>query len=185
MLVDEGKLVRVVAGSMRRVPTRQDLKPKFTMQTLAFTLAHRCRSILITMSEPSTPWLATLRLRLMCLAPRNNWSSDRRPHHHTGKTHTRFTALGGAPMDGPRHIWWNFVSSRKDRISVPGEVEFIPLQSLNPKGCGIPDPPDTSSVIQSATTHLPTQMPAAKVLPRQAQLFEPAEGYSSAVRRSR
>ena len=45
------------------------------------------------------------------------------------------------PMDGPRHIWWNFVSSRKDRIEqakaewtaghfqkVPGdEIEFIPL----------------------------------------------------------
>jgi redox-sensitive bicupin YhaK (pirin superfamily) len=23
---------------------------------------------------------------------------------------------GGAPMDGPRHVWWNFVSSREDRI---------------------------------------------------------------------
>ena len=48
---------------------------------------------------------------------------------------------GGAPMDGPRHIWWNFVSSSKDRIEqakadwkaghfdkVPGdEIEFIPL----------------------------------------------------------
>ena len=43
-------------------------------------------------------------------------------------------------MDGPRYIWWNFVSSRKERIeqekadwsvgrfdSVPGETEFIPL----------------------------------------------------------
>ncbi len=49
--------------------------------------------------------------------------------------------VGGAPMDGPRHIWWNFVSSRKDRIEaakadwkagrfdlVPGDSkEFIPL----------------------------------------------------------
>jgi len=48
--------------------------------------------------------------------------------------------LGGEPMDGPRYIWWNFVSSSKDRIeaakadwqakrfaSVPGETEFIPL----------------------------------------------------------
>jgi redox-sensitive bicupin YhaK (pirin superfamily) len=49
--------------------------------------------------------------------------------------------LGGAAMDGPRHLWWNFVSSRKDRIEqakaewaaghfakVPGdEIEFIPL----------------------------------------------------------
>jgi redox-sensitive bicupin YhaK (pirin superfamily) len=24
--------------------------------------------------------------------------------------------LGGEPMDGPRHIWWNFVSSSEDRI---------------------------------------------------------------------
>ncbi|MGD0419260.1 MAG: pirin family protein [Xanthobacteraceae bacterium] len=51
--------------------------------------------------------------------------------------------IGGAAMDGPRHIWWNFVSSRKDRIEaakadwkagrfdvVPGDtVEFIPLPS--------------------------------------------------------
>ena len=49
--------------------------------------------------------------------------------------------IGGAAMDGPRHIWWNFVSSRKDRIEaakadwregrfdvVPGDIEeFIPL----------------------------------------------------------
>jgi redox-sensitive bicupin YhaK (pirin superfamily) len=52
-----------------------------------------------------------------------------------------FVILGGAPMDGLRHIWWNFVSSRKERIEqakaewkaghfgkVPGdEIEFIPL----------------------------------------------------------
>mgnify|MGYP001034622346 CR=1 FL=1 len=28
----------------------------------------------------------------------------------------RVMLLGGEPMDGPRHIWWNFVSSSKDRI---------------------------------------------------------------------
>ena len=52
----------------------------------------------------------------------------------------RLMLLGGEPMDGPRHIWWNFVSSSKERIeqakvdwkeerfaSVPGETEFIPL----------------------------------------------------------
>ncbi|CAN1491700.1 COG1741 Pirin-related protein [Rhabdaerophilaceae bacterium] len=57
-----------------------------------------------------------------------------------GLTNARFMVLGGEPMDGPRHIWWNFVSSRKERIdqakadwaagrfdSVPGENEFIPL----------------------------------------------------------
>jgi len=26
------------------------------------------------------------------------------------------TGTGGAPMGGPRYIWWNFVSSRPERI---------------------------------------------------------------------
>lgn len=53
----------------------------------------------------------------------------------------RLLALGGEPMEGPRHIWWNFVSSSKERIEqakadwksghfgrIPGdEQEFIPL----------------------------------------------------------
>jgi redox-sensitive bicupin YhaK (pirin superfamily) len=52
----------------------------------------------------------------------------------------RLMLLGGEPLDGPRHMWWNFVSSSKDRIEqakadwqagrfglVPGETEFIPL----------------------------------------------------------
>ena len=52
----------------------------------------------------------------------------------------RLIVLGGEPMDGPRHIWWNFVSSSKDQIeqakldwklgrfaAVPGETDFIPL----------------------------------------------------------
>jgi len=59
----------------------------------------------------------------------------------TAASDAHFVVLGGAPMDGPRHIWWNFVSSSKDRIEqakadwkaghfdkVPGdEIEFIPL----------------------------------------------------------
>lgn len=48
--------------------------------------------------------------------------------------------LGGDPMDGDRHIWWNFVASDRASIEraktrwrngefakVPGETEFIPL----------------------------------------------------------
>ncbi len=59
----------------------------------------------------------------------------------TAKTACRLMLMGGEPMDGPRHIWWNFVSSSKERIeqakeewrqgrfdTVPGdEDEFIPL----------------------------------------------------------
>jgi redox-sensitive bicupin YhaK (pirin superfamily) len=53
----------------------------------------------------------------------------------------RVILFGGAPLDGPRHIWWNFVSSSKERIErakqewkdgafglIPGDAsEFIPL----------------------------------------------------------
>jgi hypothetical protein len=52
----------------------------------------------------------------------------------------RCMVLGGEPADGPRQIWWNFVSSSEERLErarqdwklgrfapVPGESEFIPL----------------------------------------------------------
>jgi redox-sensitive bicupin YhaK (pirin superfamily) len=28
----------------------------------------------------------------------------------------RLVLTGGEPLDGPRHLWWNFVSSRRERI---------------------------------------------------------------------
>ena len=40
----------------------------------------------------------------------------RRDHARRRATPARLLLLGGEPMDGPRHIWWNFVSSRQDRI---------------------------------------------------------------------
>ena len=53
-------------------------------------------------------------------------------------------------MDGPRHVWWNFVSSSAERIeqakadwrdgrlgSVPGDSEFIPL----PNSAGVQTQP--------------------------------------------
>jgi redox-sensitive bicupin YhaK (pirin superfamily) len=56
------------------------------------------------------------------------------------KTDCRLMFLGGAALEGPRYIWWNFVSSRKERIesakedwkrgrfaAVPDESDFIPL----------------------------------------------------------
>ncbi len=58
----------------------------------------------------------------------------------TAAAPSRLLLLGGAAMDGPRHIWWNFVASSHERIEaakadwragrfapVPGETEFIPL----------------------------------------------------------
>ena len=52
----------------------------------------------------------------------------------------RCAIIGGEPLDGPRFLWWNFVSSRKERIEqakedwaqqrmgqIAGEHEWIPL----------------------------------------------------------
>jgi redox-sensitive bicupin YhaK (pirin superfamily) len=65
------------------------------------------------------------------------------------KTDARFMMLGGEPMDGARYIWWNFVSSRKERIeqakadwkqgrfdSVPEDRESIPLPEPEPQLVG-------------------------------------------------
>jgi redox-sensitive bicupin YhaK (pirin superfamily) len=53
---------------------------------------------------------------------------------------SRLMLLGGEPLDGPRYIWWNFVSSSKERLEcakddwragrfgpVPGESDPLPL----------------------------------------------------------
>lgn len=55
-------------------------------------------------------------------------------------SNTRILAIGGEPFPEPRHIWWNFVSSKKELIHkaaaawkeqtfghVEGEIDFIPL----------------------------------------------------------
>ena len=52
----------------------------------------------------------------------------------------QFVVIGGEPLDGHRYLFWNFVSSSKERLAqaaddwsaqrmgqVPGETEFIPL----------------------------------------------------------
>ena len=57
-----------------------------------------------------------------------------------GESAARLMVIGGDALDAPRHMWWNFVSSRKERIvqaadewdaqamgQVPGETEWIPL----------------------------------------------------------
>jgi redox-sensitive bicupin YhaK (pirin superfamily) len=62
-----------------------------------------------------------------------------------GQEPARLMLLGGEPLDGPRHIWWNFVSSSSERIEqakadwkagrfipVPDETAAIPLPESGP-----------------------------------------------------
>ena len=56
------------------------------------------------------------------------------------QTNARVLVLGGEALDAPRYVWWNFVSSSKERIeqakrdwhqgqfpALAGDAEFIPL----------------------------------------------------------
>lgn len=68
------------------------------------------------------------------------------PARLTALEPSRVMLLGGAPLDGPRYIYWNFVSSSKEKIEqaktawrehqfpkVPGdESEYIPLPEEPP-----------------------------------------------------
>jgi redox-sensitive bicupin YhaK (pirin superfamily) len=72
---------------------------------------------------------------------------------------SRLMLLGGEPLDGPRHLWWNFVSSSRERIAeakaawrerrfgiVPGdEEEFIPLppEPVRPEAANSADDSET------------------------------------------
>jgi redox-sensitive bicupin YhaK (pirin superfamily) len=57
-----------------------------------------------------------------------------------GEAATRLLVFGGEPLDGPRYISWNFVSSSKERLQqaasdwrgqrfprIPEETSYIPL----------------------------------------------------------
>ena len=64
-----------------------------------------------------------------------------------GRDQARSRGLGGEPLDGPRYIWWNFVSSSQDRIHEAAakwraqqfpkvfddEIEFTPAPADGPK----------------------------------------------------
>jgi len=58
----------------------------------------------------------------------------------TATVPSRLMLLGGEPLESPRYIWWNFVSSSKERLeaakadwragrfgAVPGEIDPLPL----------------------------------------------------------
>jgi redox-sensitive bicupin YhaK (pirin superfamily) len=64
---------------------------------------------------------------------------------------TQLVLVGGAAMDGPRTVWWNFVSSSNERLrqakedwrakrfgQVPDETEFIPLPEDPPPAVRYP-----------------------------------------------
>jgi redox-sensitive bicupin YhaK (pirin superfamily) len=68
-----------------------------------------------------------------------------------GAPGARLVVFGGPALAAPRYVWWNFVSSRRERIEqaaedwragrfpgVPGESEFIPLPVQGPRWVDYP-----------------------------------------------
>jgi redox-sensitive bicupin YhaK (pirin superfamily) len=139
---ENGKTVRVVIGSLygasSPVPTVHetvfgDVHLK-AGTTLPLDAGHEERAIYVIAGAVDIAGDKFEAGRLLVFRPGDAVSI-------TAAADAHFVILGGAPMDGPRHIWWNFVSSRKERIEqakaewkaghfgkVPGdEIEFIPL----------------------------------------------------------
>ena len=142
VIADDGKRVRVIAGSLygerSPVPTLWDTI--FADATLSpgaklpIDARAQERALYVVDGEIDIAGDRFAAGQLLVLRPGD-------PITVTAMSATRVVLVGGATMDGPRHIWWNFVSSRKERIeqakadwklgrfdTVPGdETEFIPL----------------------------------------------------------
>jgi redox-sensitive bicupin YhaK (pirin superfamily) len=142
LVTDDDKRVRVIAGSAygARSPVATLTDTLFADATLAAgaTLPLDAdteeRALYVVTGEIEIAGDRFAAGRLLVFRPGDRITA-------TAATDARVVLLGGAAMDGPRHIWWNFVSSRQERIeqakadwklrrfdSVPGDdVEFIPL----------------------------------------------------------
>ena len=142
MVRDDGKNVRVVIGQAygKRSPVKTTSETLFADAhlkagaVLPLDADHEERAIYVIDGEIDVSGDKFGGDRLLVFKP-----GDKITVHAVSDAH--LTIFGGAAMDGPRHIWWNFVSSRKDRIEqakadwtaghfqkVPGdEIEFIPL----------------------------------------------------------
>jgi redox-sensitive bicupin YhaK (pirin superfamily) len=137
-------VVRVVAGSVygarSPVKTHSDLFYADVRMTAGSVLPlpadHEERGIYIAEGEIAIADQSFAAGRLLVFRPGDAISVK-------ALSDARIMLLGGEPMDGPRHIWWNFVSSSKDKIEaakddwkrgrfaiVPGDdKDFIPLPS--------------------------------------------------------
>jgi redox-sensitive bicupin YhaK (pirin superfamily) len=137
----EGKRVRVIAGDL--YGARSPLAVFSDTLYADVALAEGARLEIPTGYEERATYLAEGRIEIAG----DTFAAGRMLVLHRGMAATvsavgpvRLLLLGGEPLDGPRHLWWNFVSSSRERIeqakadwregrfaAVPGETEFIPL----------------------------------------------------------
>ena len=141
LIEGEGKRVRLIAGTLfgARAPARVFSEMFYADAELqkgarlALSAEHEERALFTAEGMIEIAGQSYAGGRLLVLAPGAEIViAAREP--------ARLMLLGGAPLEGPRHIWWNFVSSSPERIeaakadwksgrfaSVPGDPEFTPL----------------------------------------------------------
>lgn len=141
LIHDEGRIIRVVTGSYEGVtaPYSSGWETVLVDARLApgarlpISARHDERAVFVAEGRVEIAGQAFDAGPLLVLKPGE-------PVTVTALSDARVVLLGGEPMDGPRHIWWNFVSSSKERIEqakadwlagrfavVPGETELVPL----------------------------------------------------------
>jgi redox-sensitive bicupin YhaK (pirin superfamily) len=142
-VIDEkGVSARIIAGSLygatSPVKTHSDLFYADVQMTdgaaLPLPVEHEERGVYVAEGEVEVAGQSFTEGRLLVFRPGDHITLR-------AKGNARVMLLGGEPMDGPRYIWWNFVSSSKERLEaakddwkqarfaiVPGDgTDFIPL----------------------------------------------------------
>lgn len=138
---DTGFTARVIAGSSFGVASKVDMvSPWFYVEvsldegkSAPLDADHEERAIYVVDGEVEIAGDRYEGPRMLIFRP-----GDRITVRATRPTRMMF--LGGTALEGPRYVWWNFVSSSKERIeqakadwksgrfeAVPDETEFIPL----------------------------------------------------------
>lgn len=146
----EGKRVRLIAGALygARSPVRTLSEMFYADATLApgavlpLSVEHEERAVYVVEGsiEVAPERDVYVAGQLLLLRP----GAEVSVRGASGRA-ARLMLLGGAPLEGRRHIWWNFVSSSPERIEqaradwqagrfahVPGETERIPLPQSGP-----------------------------------------------------
>lgn len=123
-LEGEGKQVRLILGNAwgERVPVETPSEGFYADATLAPGAAiplpeeHEDRGIYILSGEVTVGGQTFPAGQMLVFRPGDRVSVK------AGDQGARIMLLGGATMDGPRHIWWNFVASSKERIEAAKEA---------------------------------------------------------------
>ena len=146
VVADGGARVRIIAGTLfgARSPVRTSSELFYGDAELAAGARlelgpeHEERAVFVAEGSAIVGGETFVAGQLAILRPRH-------PALIQAPAAARMLLFGGSTLDGPRHIWWNLVSSSRDRIEqakadwaggrfpeVPGETEFIPLPRSQP-----------------------------------------------------